>query len=85
MGSAIGLWGDFDGAALRRLSRTTKSTRLARRLLALAEIHDGSSRRSVKLLRDQQPTEPDKRGQLWRRLMRAEPTEAAKRGPALLL
>lgn len=43
MGSAIGLREDFDGAALRRLSRTTKSTNQARRLLALAEIYDGGT------------------------------------------
>ena len=44
MGSAIGLRKDFDGAALRRLSRATKSANQARRLLALAEIYDGGSR-----------------------------------------
>lgn len=44
MGSAIGLREDFDGTALRRLSRTTKSANQARRLLALAEIYDGDSR-----------------------------------------
>ena len=44
MGCAIGLRDDFDGAALRRLSRATKSANQARRLLALAEIYDGGSR-----------------------------------------
>lgn len=44
MGSAIGLREDFDGTALRRFSRTTKSANHARRLLALAEIYDGGSR-----------------------------------------
>ena len=44
MSSAIGLRKDFDGAALRRLARTTKSANQARRLLALAEIYDGRSR-----------------------------------------
>jgi transposase len=44
MGSAIGLRDVFDGAALRRLSRATKSANQARRLLALAEIYDGGSR-----------------------------------------
>ena len=44
MGKAIGLREDFDGAALRRLSRMTKSANQARRLLALAEIYDGGSR-----------------------------------------
>lgn len=44
MGSAIGLWDDFDGAALRRLARSSKNANQARRLLALAEIYDGVSR-----------------------------------------
>src|SRR3546814_3990009 len=44
MGSAIGLRDDFDGAALRRLARGSKSANQARRLLALAEIYDGSRR-----------------------------------------
>ena len=44
MGTAIGLREDFDGAALRRLARTTKSANQGRRLLALAEICDGASR-----------------------------------------
>jgi transposase len=44
MGAAIGLRADFDGAALRRLARTTKSANQGRRLLALAEIYDGGSR-----------------------------------------
>ena len=44
MGKAIGLREDFDAAALRRLSRMTKSANQARRLLALAEIYDGGSR-----------------------------------------
>lgn len=44
MGAAIGLRDDFDGAALRRLARSTKSANQARRLLALAQIYDGGSR-----------------------------------------
>ena len=44
MGSAIGLRDDFGLAALRRLSRSTKSAKQARRVLALAEIYDGGSR-----------------------------------------
>lgn len=44
MGTAIGLVDDFDGASLRRLSRTTKHANQARRLLSLAEIYDGGSR-----------------------------------------
>src|SRR3546814_18078321 len=44
MGSAIVLRDDFDGAALRRLARGSKSANQARRLLALAEIYDGSRR-----------------------------------------
>lgn len=44
MGAAIGLRDDFDGAALRRLARATKSANQSRRLLALAEIYDGGRR-----------------------------------------
>ena len=44
MGSAVGLRGDYDGTALRRLARASKSANQARRLLALAEIYDGASR-----------------------------------------
>ena len=44
MGAAIGLRDDFDGDALRRLARSTKSANQARRLLALAQIYDGCSR-----------------------------------------
>lgn len=44
MGSAISLRDDFDGAALRRLARLSKSANQARRLLALAQIYDGGSR-----------------------------------------
>jgi transposase len=44
MGAAIGLRDDFDGAALRRLARVTKSANQGRRLLALAEIYDGGRR-----------------------------------------
>ena len=43
MGSAIGLRDDFDGTALRRLARASKSANRARRLLAVAEIYDGGS------------------------------------------
>ena len=44
MGTAIALRSDFDGATLRRLARTTTNANQVRRLLALAEIYDGSSR-----------------------------------------
>jgi len=44
MGAAIALRLDFDGATLRRLARKTKNAKQSRRLLALAEIYDGSSR-----------------------------------------
>lgn len=44
MGSAIGLRGDYDAAALRHLARRTKHANQGRRLLALAEIYDGGSR-----------------------------------------
>ena len=44
MGRAIGLREDFDGPALRRLARISKSAPQARRLLAMAQIYDGGSR-----------------------------------------
>ena len=44
MGAAIALRSDFDGASLRRLARRTPNANQVRRLLALAEIYDGSSR-----------------------------------------
>ncbi len=44
MGSAIVLREDFDGAALRRFAKATKDAVQSRRLLALAEIYDGSRR-----------------------------------------
>jgi len=44
MGTAIALRMDFDVATLRRLARKTKNAHQSRRLLALAEIYDGSSR-----------------------------------------
>jgi transposase len=47
MGSAISLREDFDGTALRQLARISKSANQARRLLALAEIYDGGSRRAA--------------------------------------
>ena len=44
MGAAIALRSNFDGASLRRLARRTPNANQVRRLLALAEIYDGSSR-----------------------------------------
>ena len=44
MGRATVLRADFDGGALRRLARASKSANQARRLLALAEIYDGKRR-----------------------------------------
>jgi transposase len=44
MGAAIGLRGDFDGPALRRLAKASRHAGQARRLLALAAIYDGGSR-----------------------------------------
>jgi transposase len=44
MGAAIALRSDFDGATLRRFARRTPIANQVRRLLALAEIYDGSSR-----------------------------------------
>jgi len=44
MGAAVVLRGDYDGTGLRRLARSTRNAKQARRLLALAEIYDGGSR-----------------------------------------
>lgn len=44
MVAAIELREDFDASGLRRLARKSKDSGQARRLLALAEIYDGSSR-----------------------------------------
>lgn len=44
MGRVIGLREDFDGSALRRLARRSKSAPQARWLLALVQIYDGGSR-----------------------------------------
>jgi len=44
MERAIGLREHFDGPALRRLARLSNSAPQTRRLLALAQIHDGGSR-----------------------------------------
>ena len=44
MAAAIGLRGDYDAAALRRLARSAEDAGQVRRLLALAAIYAGSSR-----------------------------------------
>jgi len=44
MAASIGLREDFDGSALRGLAKKTREANQLRRLLALAEIYDGSSR-----------------------------------------
>ena len=44
MAAPIALREDFDGPGLRRLAKQTKDAAQARRLLALAEIYNGSSR-----------------------------------------
>jgi hypothetical protein len=44
MAAPIGLRGDFDGSALRRVAKKTREAKQIRRLLALAEIYDGGSR-----------------------------------------
>jgi transposase len=44
MGKAMELRTDFDGSQLRQMARRGKDANQARRLLALAEIYDGSSR-----------------------------------------
>ena len=41
---AIPLRSDFDAAALRAVARRTKDAAQARRLLALAAVHDGATR-----------------------------------------
>lgn len=51
MGPAIGFRDDFDGPALRRLARGSKSANQARRLLALAEIYEGGSRTGAARIR----------------------------------
>ena len=52
MAAAIALRDDFDGLALRRLSKQTKDAAQARRLLALAAIHDGGSRTDAARIAD---------------------------------
>lgn len=49
---AVGLRGDFDGKALRRLARRTKDASQARRMLALAAVYDGSTRSEAALIGD---------------------------------
>ncbi len=44
MGKKIALRDDFDGPGLRRLAKASKDAGQSRRLLALAEIHDGGRR-----------------------------------------
>ena len=44
MGRAVNLRQDFDGPALRRLAKVSKSAGQSRRLFALAEIYDGARR-----------------------------------------
>ena len=44
MGGRISLRDDFDGIALRRLSKRCRDGAQTRRLLALAEIYDGARR-----------------------------------------
>ncbi|WP_159873680.1 hypothetical protein [Novosphingobium sp. 9U] len=44
MGQAIGLREDFGGSTLRRFGAGIKSAPQARRLLTLAQIHDGGNR-----------------------------------------
>jgi hypothetical protein len=43
MAAPIGLRGDFDGSALRRVAKKTREAKQIRRLLALAEIYDSGS------------------------------------------
>ena len=52
MAAAIALRDDFDGLALRRMSKQTKDAAQARRLLALAAIYDGGSRTDAARIAD---------------------------------
>ncbi len=52
MGRAIALREDFDGVTLRRLAKGSKDVGQSRRLLALAEIYDGSRRRDAARIGD---------------------------------
>src|SRR5271169_7217591 len=47
MATAISLRGDFSGASLRALAKKAKDGNRTRRLVALAEIYDGGSRRDA--------------------------------------
>ena len=47
MASAVWLRDDFDGAGLRRLERLSGDANQVRRLLALAVIYDGGTRRAA--------------------------------------
>ena len=44
MAAAIGLREDYDAGALRAIAKRSKDGPQARRLLALASIHDGATR-----------------------------------------
>ena len=50
MGAPIALRRDYDGAALCRLAKASDDANQTRRLLALAVIYDGSSRRAAALV-----------------------------------
>ncbi len=52
MAAAIALRDDFDGLALRRMSKQTKDAAQARRLLALAANYDGGSRTDAARIAD---------------------------------
>ena len=47
MSAAIALREDYDGAGLRRLARVSKDANQTRRLLALAMIYEGGTRRDA--------------------------------------
>lgn len=55
MSKAIPLRSDFTGDQLRRLSRKSKNAEQTRRLLALASIYDGGSRKDAARLGDVTP------------------------------
>src|SRR6516165_10770233 len=88
MAAAIGLRGDYDAAALRRLARSAENAGQVRRLLALAAIYAGSSRSEaaavggvgLQTVRDWVLRFNAERGQAgWQRARRREKVDALAR------
>jgi transposase len=74
MGNAIALRADFDAPGLRQLARLSKSVNQSRRLLALAEVYEGSSRSDAARL-----------GSVTRQIVRDWVVRFNERGPDGLL